>query len=88
MFCQLLTPHVSQPYEGVINWACKVILKFLLFSSGRMIKRKLEHLVEVRPTRPVRTAFEIIDYFKCEMSEKKLRNYAAKTYKNNRTFVR
>ena len=38
--------------------------------SGRTIKRKLEHLVEVRPTRPVRTAFEIIDYFKCEISKK------------------
>ena len=37
--------------------------------SGQTIKRELEHLVEVRPTRPVRTAFEIIDYFKCEISE-------------------
>ena len=38
--------------------------------SGRTIKRELEHLVEVRPTRLVRTAFEIIDYFKCEIYEK------------------
>ena len=32
-------------------------------SSGRTINRKLEHLVKVRPTRPVQTAFETIDYF-------------------------
>ena len=48
-------------------------------TSGRTINRKLEHLVEVRPTQPVRTAFEIIDYFKCEI----LQNYVAKTYKNH-----
>ena len=52
-------------------------------TSGRTIKRELEHLVEVRPTLPVRTAFEIIDYFKCEISELILGNYSAKTYKNN-----
>ena len=39
-------------------------------TSGREIKRKLEHLVEVRPTRPIRTSFEIIDYFKCEILNK------------------
>ena len=37
--------------------------------SGRTIKRELEHSVELRPTLPVRTAFEINDYFKCEISE-------------------
>ena len=37
--------------------------------SGRMIKLEVDHLVEGRPTRPVRTAFEIIDYFKCEIPE-------------------
>ena len=41
-----------------------------------MIKREVEHLVEVRPTRPVRTAFEIINYFKflnkfCEIAQPK-----------------
>ena len=41
-----------------------------IFSSGRTIERELEHLVEVRLTRPVRTAFEIIAYFKCEISGK------------------
>ena len=48
-----------------------------------MIKRELEHLVEVRPTGPVRTAFEIIDYFKCEISGIILRNCATKTYKTS-----
>ena len=38
-------------------------------ASGRTIKQELEHLVEVRPTRPVQTAFEIKDNFKCEISE-------------------
>ena len=38
-------------------------------SSGRTIKRELKHLVEVRPTRPVLMAFEIMDYFKCIISE-------------------
>ena len=37
--------------------------------NGRTIKRELKHSVELRPTRPVRTAFEIIDYFKCKISE-------------------
>ena len=55
--------------------------------SGRTIKQELEHSVELRPTRPVRTAFEIIDYFKCEISQEILWNYAAKTVKNTRTFV-
>ena len=40
-----------------------------MLSSGQTIKRELEHSVELRPTRPVRMAFEIIDYFKCEISE-------------------
>ena len=35
---------------------------------GRL-SEKLEHSVELRPTRPIRTAFEIIEYFKCEISE-------------------
>ena len=46
--------------------------------SGRTIKRELEHLVEVRPTRPFRTAFEIIDYFKCEISKQLLRSLKSK----------
>ena len=33
------------------------------------IKREFKLLFELRPTRPVQTAFEIIDYFKCETSE-------------------
>ena len=56
-----------------------------VYISGRTIKRELEHSVELRPTRPVR--IEIIDYFKCEISEEILRNYVAKTYENIRTFV-
>ena len=50
-------------------------------TSGRMIKRELEHLVEVRPTQPIVTEFEIIEYFICKISEEALQNYAAKTYK-------
>ena len=38
-------------------------------ACGWKIKRELEHLVEVRTPRPIRTAFEIIDYFKCEISQ-------------------
>ena len=51
-------------------------------TSGRTIKRKLEHLVEVRSTRPVRTAFEIIDYFKCEISEKKFAKLRGQNIQN------
>ena len=40
-----------------------------IITSGRTIKRELEHSVELRPTRPVQTAFEIINYFKCKISE-------------------
>ena len=53
-----------------------------LISSGRTIKRELEHLVEVRPTRPVQTAFEIIDYFKCEISEKNLAKLRGQNIQN------
>ena len=44
-------------------------MEICILPSGRTIKRELEHSVELRPNRPVRTAFEIIDYFKCEISE-------------------
>ena len=39
--------------------------------SGRTLRWELQNSVELRLTRPVRTAFEIIDYFKSEISEKK-----------------
>ena len=43
--------------------------KVIINTSCRTIKRELEHLVEVRPTQSIRTAFEIIDYYKCEISQ-------------------
>ena len=46
-----------------------VIVVEVVVVSGRTIKRELKHLVEVRPTRPVSTEFEIIDHFKQEISE-------------------
>ena len=58
-------PLSKTRFKGTIT--TKIIIIIIIIISGRTIKRKLEHLVEVRPTRPVRTAFEIIDYFKCEI---------------------
>ena len=52
--------------QGSVQIEQMTIMKLV---SGWTIKRELKHLVEVRPTQPVRTAFEIIDYFKCEISE-------------------
>ena len=52
--------------QGSVQIEQMTIMKLV---SGWTIKRELEHLVEVRPTRPIQTAFEIIDYFKCEISE-------------------
>ena len=86
--CYYKTAHLVD--EGV-NFFYPIrngIYSLSIIASGRTIKRELEHLVEVRPTGPVRTAFEIFDYFKCEISEWILWNYAAKTYKNNRTLVK
>ena len=51
-----------------MDWPIRTLLNGMNI-SGRTIKRKLKHLVEVRQTRPVRMAFEIIDYFKCEIYE-------------------
>ena len=57
--------------KSTLGAACPTqkIMFYNLCCSGRTIKQELEHLVEVRPTRPVQTTFEIIDYFKCEISE-------------------
>ena len=58
-FCMLIS--ITVPF----------LIKFIfaMYTSGWTIKRELMHLVEVRSTRPVRTAFEIIDYIECEISE-------------------
>ena len=54
----------KKPEKGLKPWH--------MGTSVWTIKRELEHLVEVRPTLPVRTAFVIINYFKCEISEKNI----------------
>ena len=66
---KIQTP-VSEPAKGELS-AAIVAASFRSFTDSSVwtIKGELWHLVEVRPTRPTRTAFEIINYFKCEIFE-------------------